>query len=328
MSPMSTDRRPYLICIPIYNDWESAATLIGRIDERLAERGTRVEVLLVDDGSSARAPNRLAPCRRQAVSRVDVLSLRRNLGHQRAIAVGLSYIQQHREHRGVIVMDGDGEDTPDGVVRLLDAFEQHGGRVTVFAKRARRTESLAFKGFYVLFKIIHQLLIGRTTNVGNFSVLPAEHLDRLVGVSELWNHYAAAVFQAQLPLLTIPIDRGHRISGSSKMNFVSLVMHGLSAISVFGNVVGIRLLVASGALALLAFVGVTVVVMIRFGTAFAIPGWATSATGVLVIVLLQAFQLSMVFVFITLQGRTARGFLPIRDYSYYVGSVSALPHHG
>ena len=73
-----------------------------------------------------------------------MLRLRRNLGHQRAIAIGLTYIQAQMTtaYEAVVVMDGDGEDAPEDVPRLLARLEAEGGRSIVFAERTRRSESL------------------------------------------------------------------------------------------------------------------------------------------------------------------------------------------
>jgi hypothetical protein len=221
-------------------------------------------------------------------------------------------------------MDGDGEDTPEGVLKLIQRLDEIGSRAVVFGARRRRTESLGFRAFYWLFRQAHRVLTGRTVRVGNFSVVPGPILNKLVAVSELWNHYAAAVFKARIPTDLIPIDRGHRIAGQSRMNFVSLLVHGLSAVSVFGDVLGLRLLVATSLIAFIAIVGIAAVLAVRIFTDFAIPGWATSAAGVLTIILLQAFLMLTVFVFITLQGRSSLGFLPVRDYSYFVDRVDRI----
>lgn len=46
-----------------------------------------------------------------------------------------------------------------------------------------------------------------------------------------------------------PASTGNRLSGASKMNFAALLVHGLSALSVFGDIVGARLLAASAGVA-------------------------------------------------------------------------------
>lgn len=313
------------VMMPIYEDWESAVVVVDRVHSTLAAAGYSVDFLLVNDGGITPAPASLTLTSAERPPSIEVLHLRRNLGHQRAIAIGLSHLQTIATARAVVVMDGDGEDTPDGVLRLVRHLELTGGRSIVFGARARRTESFTFRFLYFWFRMFHRVLTGRHVRVGNFSVVPAELLNRLVAVSELWNHYAAAVFKARLPTDSIPIDRGYRVAGQSQMNFVSLVVHGLSAVSVFGDVLGPRLLVATFVVALGAVLGIVGAIGIRFFTDIAIPGWATTAIGLFFLILLQAFLMLTVFVFITLQGRSAIGFLPVRDHVYFIDRKDAIP---
>ena len=316
-------RGDFTVLMPIYEDWESASVLVGQVQRALADLTDRVDFLLVNDGSVTPPPPSVA-VGASPPARLRVLHLRRNLGHQRAIAIGLSHLQSVGCGEGVVVMDGDGEDTPEGVATLIRRFRALGGSRTVFAERARRTEGAVFKVFYAMFRALHRALTGRGVRVGNFSAVPAAHLDRLVAVSEVWNHYAASVYRARLPVDTVPIDRGWRIAGQSRMNFTSLLAHGLSAISVFSDVVGMRLLVFAGVLGLLAMGGILVAAGLRFFTTLAIPGWATTVAGTLLVVILQAFLMSVVFVFLILQGRNQHGFLPIRDHAYFVDRVETL----
>jgi hypothetical protein len=136
-------------------------------------------------------------------------------------------------------------------------------------------------------------LTGISVRVGNFSILPRSYLGTLVVLAELWNHYAAAVFRSQLRFTMIPIPRGRRIAGTSRMNFVSLVTHGLSAVSVFADVVGVRLLIGSLAGSMIAAIGIVIVVVIRLFTNQAIPGWAHTI-GTLIIILIQLVRLRRV----------------------------------
>jgi len=183
---------------------------------------------------------------------------------------------------------------------------------------------MVFRVFYWLFRMLHEALTGIRVEVGNFSVLPLAIVRRLATVSELWNHYAAAVVQARLPRELVPMDRGVRLAGESRMNFVALVTHGLSAISVFADRIGVRLLVASTALGAGALVAIIGVVVVRFGTSLAVPGWATNAMGFLVLLLAQAMILSLMFAVFIQFGRSTGPFLPARDYRHFVGSVHRI----
>jgi hypothetical protein len=155
-------------------------------------------------------------------------------------------------------------------------------------------------------------------------VIPAVRLASLVVVSEMWNHYAAAVFKSRQPVALVPTQRGQRLDGKSKMNFTNLVIHGLSAISVYGDTIGVRLLVATSVLIGLAVAGLVGVVAVRLLTHLAIPGWTTFTAGTLLVVLFQAIMFSFIFSFIILGERQGSTFLPLRDYRYFVGTVKTV----
>jgi hypothetical protein len=306
-----------LILIPIYEDWEALLLLLPDLAERLAEHGRQANVVVVDDGSMEHAPTAVREYHSGGIARVEVLRLRRNLGHQRALAIGLAWVNEERPDRVVVVMDGDGEDSPLDVPRLLDSLEEGGCHHVVFAARARRAEGILYWSFYQLYKLAHRLLTGVPVRVGNFSAIPPDRLSQLVVTSELWNHYAAAVFHARLPVHTVPADRARRLSGHSKMSFIALVRHGMSAMSVFGDVVGVRLLAASSglvALVLLSLLG-------AIGSGDALAGWLLPLLGLALVLALQIGTICALFVFGTLQARSGVAFLPARDYRWFVEGV-------
>jgi hypothetical protein len=166
--------------------------------------------------------------------------------------------------------------------------------------------------------MLHRGLTGVSVRVGNFSIFPSAYLSRLVVMSELWNHYAAAVFRSGLPFTTIPIPRGYRIAGKSKMKFVSLIAHGMSAISVFGDVVGVRLLVICMAGSFLTALAILAVIAIRLFTERAVPGWATYTVGTLIVILIQCITIATSFTFTTLSNRVNLTFVPLRDFGLFV----------
>lgn len=323
MSRPSGSHDPLLILIPVYNDWDAVSQLLVNLDRVLTRSALSARVLLVDDGSSVPVDEAIGKRAYAALERLDVLALRRNVGHQRAIAIALAHVYEHVHPGAVVIMDGDGEDAPEDVPRLVAKLETSPGKV-IFAERIRRSESLRFRFFYGAYRLAHKLLTGIPVRVGNFSIVPAQQLERLVVVSEMWNHYAAAVFKARLPRESVPTERAKRLSGDSTMNFVALVGHGLSALSVHAELIGVRLLVASVGTAGLIGLLIASVLGIRLGTSLAIPGWATTAAGLLLILMFQAAAFAVAFVFLVLHGRSQPSFIPLRDYPYFVASVRML----
>jgi polyisoprenyl-phosphate glycosyltransferase len=322
-APAASER--LIVAIPIFNDWESLDLLLQDLDGTLHAHGIRADVLILNDGSTVPPPQRIPSTPRRSIGQIDILHLRRNLGHQRAIAIGLTFIQVSRPCEAVLVMDGDGEDRPSDVPVLVETFHRLGATRIVFAERAKRSESTLFRFLYVVYRLLHRALTGISVRVGNFSLIPFHALTMLVVVSELWTHYAAAVFKARLPYDAVPTIRGRRLAGTASMNFVALVVHGLSALSVFGDVIGVRLLVAAITVILLGGGGVVAVLVTRLTTNLAIPGWATFTTGLLLLILLQVAALSLLLTFIILSARATVTFIPIRDYQYFIKDVTRSP---
>ena len=313
-----------VVLIPVFDDWESLAVVLKRLSATVPRLAVQVEILVVDDGSTA--PHGVGFGREDlpGLSSLRILHLRRNLGHQRALATGLVYVQQHMPCDAVMVMDGDGEDLPEHAPALLGEFQAHQGREVVFAARAKRLESRMFRLFYALYRLLHAVLVGLPVRMGNFSVLSEDALERLVVSTELWNHYAAAVVKSRLPFRAIPLARGKRISGESRMSFAALVAHGLSALSVFGDIVGARLLAVSSAGLVVACAATLAALLIRTATKQAIPDWAAFALGLAALLLAQCVAVSFIMVFLILASRTQVTFLPIRDCPYFFGRVEEV----
>src|SRR5690348_809979 len=124
-----------VILMPLRDDWASAAELIRLLDQAVSSYPCNVDVLLVDDGSVEAFHAADFQSRFDVVRTIRVLRLCRNLGHQRAIAMGLVHVHNTMPCDAVLVMDSDGEDTAVGALQLLRAFS---GTTAVFAARSKR----------------------------------------------------------------------------------------------------------------------------------------------------------------------------------------------
>lgn len=308
------------IVIPLFNDWQALGLLLERIrDVNEPSLTNRMNFLVVDDCSSTNfetLPSGIG----QSLS---VLRLFRNVGHQKAIALGLSYLASLPDQYPTIVMDSDGEDRPEDIAKLLQTGAANPGRI-VFAHRAKRHESLIFRLFYEVYKSVFRLLTGKVITFGNFSLVPARQLRKLSYVSEIWNNYPGGVIRSRLPYTAVPLERGRRLAGESKMNFVSLVLHGLSAVSVLMDTTAVRLALFCVTMVVVSVFGIGVVVFLRLFTEAAVPGWASYLVFSFLIVILQAFLISLLLVFIVLSYRTQPQFIPARQFGDFVEEVEKV----
>lgn len=310
--------RQIAIVTPVLDDWESFARLVAEISSEFAGADVAFHVCAVDDGSIAPLDgNRLALPADSCIANIEVIRLAVNLGHQRAIAVGLCAIAERDDIDAVLVMDSDGEDRPADIASLIAAGERQPEHV-VFARRAKRSEGRAFRFHYFVYRHLFRALTGQAIGFGNYVLLPKVAVERLVHMPELWNNLAAAIMRSRLCYSTVPTERGRRYAGRSSMKFATLVVHGLSAISVYGDVVFVRILMATAVVALLSVAGIVGITLIRFASSLAIPGWATSAAGDLLIVLLQTAVIMVATTLTMLAGRSARPIVPIVDSKLFI----------
>jgi glycosyltransferase involved in cell wall biosynthesis len=312
------------ILTPVYNDWDSFGTLLEEIDHILAGHGLELSVVAVDDGSSQ--PFNVSRHFLEsmgAINRLEVLHLARNLGHQKAIALGLAHVCEKYGSEIVIVMDCDGEDRPADLPRLLEEGAKSPGAV-IFARRARRSEGLAFRFFYALYRLFFRLLTGQPISFGNYCLIPRDLLQRVVFLPEIWNHFAAGIMRSRLPRRAIPTMRGKRYTGDSSMNFIALVLHGLSAISVYLDVAAVRLIIFSLIIILAVVIGFLALLYTKYLTPLAIPGWATTVAIGLTVIFFQAVFFLTFLSFLVLILRSNRQFIPAKDYQDFIFSTEVL----
>jgi polyisoprenyl-phosphate glycosyltransferase len=323
------ERRQLCIVTPVFNDWPSFRLLLGDLDKACSEIDWDVSVVAIDDGSTDEndiGPGDTAHLRH--LRGVKILTLATNVGHQRAIAIGLSHAVVETNADAMVVMDSDGEDRPSDIPSLLREVQ---GQKTfaVVAGRKRRTNSVAFKLFYVLYKAAFSVLTGRNINFGNFSLISRDNARRLVMQAELWNSLPGALLRSRSRITEVSIDRGHRYAGTSKMNYTSLIVHGLSGLSVYSDVIFVRMLAAAATFFVLSAVVIAAVVIVRLTTPeLASPGWASTVVFGVSIMLLQIMISTLMTMLLLLSNRSQRTIVPMRDYSDYVLSAKDyLPDH-
>jgi glycosyltransferase involved in cell wall biosynthesis len=108
------------IVIPLYNEEENVHILYEKLKASLDLLKMEYEILFVDDGSTDRTLSILEEIQAKDKS-VVVLSLRRNFGQTAAFAAGFDFA------RGdvIVTMDGDLQNDPADIPKLLDLIKDH-----------------------------------------------------------------------------------------------------------------------------------------------------------------------------------------------------------
>ena len=307
------------LVVPVFNDWVSFNILLRELNQVAASLPMAISVSAVNDGSTLAPEDALrdVPLLNNLAS-VEIVHLYTNVGHQRAIAIGLCIAVEDDDSDAVLVMDADGEDSPRFIDKLIAAAGTRED-FCIVAQRRKRSENLTFKLSYLVYKLIFKLLTAKQIDFGNFSLFSRSYARRIVRVADLWNNLPAAVLRSKLPIQTVPVDRAKRYAGKSKMNFTSLVVHGFSGISVYADTIFVRLLFQTIVLFALSAVLISVVLILRiFYPQLATPGWATTVSFGMLIILVQALSVTLSSILMLLNSRVQRLIVPFADFKTFV----------
>src|SRR5580692_552477 len=217
------------VVVPIYNEEE----LIERFHEAIASALKGVvddwEVVYVNDGSTDSSLELLKGLQ-AADSRVVVVELSRNWGHMGAITSGL----QTARGRAIILMDGDFQDPPEVLPRLIDAWRE-GAEVVVAVRKSRQERS---KVLATLFPLFYRVLGALSDypiplNAGIFSLMSRKCVDSVNAMGERNRYLPGLRAWVGYKNKVVFYDRQDRLAGDGKLSFISRIKYAMDAITSF-----------------------------------------------------------------------------------------------
>jgi dolichol-phosphate mannosyltransferase len=206
------------VVVPLYNEQENLPELHRRLTEALGKLGLPYELVFVNDGSRDATPALLDDLAGR-YNRLSVLHLSRNFGHQAAVSAGLD----HARGRGVVLMDGDLQDPPELIGRLVAAWRA-GGDVA-YAVRTKRKEGLfkrlGYSLFYRLLRAVSDLNI--PADSGDFCLMDRKVVEALRGLPERQRFLRGLRTFVGFRQVGVVYERDARLAGQPKYTYRSLV---------------------------------------------------------------------------------------------------------
>lgn len=235
------------VAVPLFNEEHVLPELFRRISNVVDQLpGGPHEIVVVNDGSSdstlARLTEKVADD-----ERVVAISLSRNFGHQAALSAALDYATGDV----VVVMDGDLQDPPEAIPRLLE--EHAKGFDVVYVRRVRRKEGWLLRACYFMFYRVLALVaaVRLPVDAGDFALLSRRVVDALKRVPEHQRYLRGLRTWVGFRQTGVALERSARHAGRSKYNTWRLLMLALDGLVSF-SVAPLR---AAAALGLLAMAG-------------------------------------------------------------------------
>jgi glycosyltransferase involved in cell wall biosynthesis len=277
------------VVVPCFNEEDVIQTTHEHLLIALASIAPlRVEIIYVDDGSTDGTWAKLTRIQ-VGDSRVRVVRLARNFGHQIALSAGVDYASGD----AVVTIDADLQDPPEVIPELVTEW-LNGGDV-VYAVRADRAAETAFKRgtAKVYYRLLNRLAdTDVPVDTGDFRLLDRRAADALRSMPEHDRYVRGMVAWIGFDQRAIPYNRAPRAAGETKYPFVKMLRFAADGVISF-SFAPLRLATWLGFVAsALALVGASysIVVWLLGDT---VPGWTTLSVAVLLLGGIQLVSLGI-----------------------------------
>lgn len=201
------------VVIPFFNEAESAGGVLAEVRGVLPE----AEIIAVDDGSSDGTGKIIG-----GLDGVRLIALKKNCGQSAAMYAGL------RAAKGELIamMDGDGQNDPAEIHRLVEAMETAD---VAFGVRKKRQDTKARLIASKIANAIRRMALGDTASDTGCSlkVIRREHVALLVPFNGLHRYLPAFLQQAGLQSVEVPVNHRSRRAGCSKYTIKGRALRGI-----------------------------------------------------------------------------------------------------
>jgi polyisoprenyl-phosphate glycosyltransferase len=279
------------IVVPCYNEEAVLRELHRRLVAILEQmEDTSFEIIYMDDGSRDQTPDILRQLQ-ASDSRVRVVALSRNFGHQIAVSAGL----EHASGDAIVIIDADLQDPPEVIPEMIERWRD--GYDVVYGLRANRAGETTFKrwtakAFYRLINRLSEIEI--PLDVGDFRLLDRKVVDVLLTMPERDRFLRGMVSWIGFKQVAVIYDRAPRQAGKTKYPLIKMLRFAVDSVISFSFVpLRLAIWVGFGAIAA-SFAGIVYALVIRLYTTDWVRGWASIFTAILFLGGVQLITLGIV----------------------------------
>jgi polyisoprenyl-phosphate glycosyltransferase len=259
------------IVVPCFNEEEVIRDTHARLLVCAKTLPFNTEIIYVDDGSSDHTLSILRNFTNSKNSKVTVVALSRNYGHQLALTAGLDVADSDV----VAVIDSDLQDPPECLAEMLELWKK-GNDVVYGVRRSREGEGnfklLTAKYFYRIMNAMSDTSIPLDT--GDFRVMDRRVVKALCSMRERDRFIRGMVAWAGYTSTPYYYDRKPRAAGVSKYPFWKMVRFAVNGIISF-SMVPLKIATWIGLVAAaMSMLGIFYTIYIRLFENDWVSGWA------------------------------------------------------
>ena len=269
LRPRSQPIRLSLV-VPMYNEEEAIPFLRAAVTDFLRNLPAEPELILVNDGSLDSTLLKLAEWAADD-SRVKVIHLSRNFGHQLAATAGLD----HATGDAIVLIDADLQDPLPVVLEMLDRYRE--GYDVVYGQRQARPGETVFKRIsaWAFYRLMRTIVDPRLpVDTGDFRLISRECLDGLQQMREQHRFLRGMMIWTGYPQCAVKYRREPRVAGTTKYTLRKMLSFAWTAATSFSTL-PLKISMVLGMFAGLLGIEETIRAIVELMAGRTVPGWTS-----------------------------------------------------
>lgn len=278
----------FSLIIPVYNEEGLIDELVSRSVKAVESFTSNYEILFVNDGSTDSTLHKLIKARKRH-SRIKIVDLSKNFGHQAAFTAGLELSLGNY----VAMMDGDLQDPPELLAEMYRMVKDDEYDIVSGKRKGRKGKRLrlATNLFHLFFRKV--AAIDEMENSGNFSVMNRAAVNALLQMKETIRYLPGMRSFIGFRQGYVEYIRHDRMEGVPKMTLGKLMVLGADAIFSFSKF-PIKVCLFLGLVGTVIFMAAGLYVLIAKVFGFAIIGWSSTLLSIYFLGSIQLIFLGVV----------------------------------
>ena len=126
----------FSLIIPAFNESKNIINLIDEINSNLNEKKYNFEIIVIDDASTDNTKDLLIN-KKLLLSNLKIITNQNNKGQSYSIKIGI----QKSTFNNIVTLDGDGQNDPSDIPRLIELYESNKNIKLVAGIRKKRQDT-------------------------------------------------------------------------------------------------------------------------------------------------------------------------------------------
>lgn len=267
--------RPYprllSLVIPMYNEELVIPHLRDALKEFMKQIKGDAEVILVNDGSRD-CTLALTVAWAYEDSKIKVVQLSRNFGHQAACTAGLDFATGDV----VVLLDADLQDPLSVIHQMVEHYCK--GYDVVYGQRISRQGESALKRFtaWLFYRLMNSFVYeGLPVDAGDFRLISRACLEGLQQMRETHRFLRGMVAWVGYPQVGVRYERSRRVAGQTKYSLRMMLKFAWTAATSFSTLPLKASIIFGLVVTLIGFEEAIRAILAHVFHWYAVPGWSS-----------------------------------------------------